>query len=744
MVGAVNATGNQSRPVRDHRHDILFEPIAVGPKILKNRFYATPHATNLGTELPGAEAYYRAMRAEGGWGAINLGHTGISMEGDEAPWVLHRLVDEGDMRNLRLLVDRVHEHDALAGCEIAYPGVGHSGFTTRLPGRGVSQLRGNEFSETSCYAMSKREIRELQDEYITAVRRALDIGFDLVGLHHRQAGAIGYQFLMPYFNKRTDEYGGSFENRIRFSYELFERTRELVDGRAALVAGFCIDTRSYGMGDGIRVEEEGIAFIEKFDDLVDLWDVQVDTWPEDSGASRWYGQNWQRPWVEKIRPHTKKPVVGVGRFTDPDVMAKAITSGHLDIIGAARPSISDPFLPLKIEEGRSDEIRECIGCNMCVSRVNLGRGRIMCTQNATVGEEYRRAWHPERFATVADPAQAVLVVGAGPSGLEVATVLGRRGIELVHVVDADAEPGGHLNHISRLRGLSEWRRVVDHRQILIDKLPNVTFVGGTRLSAADIHDYGASIVLLATGAYWDRTGVNNITHRTIDGAGDPANQVLTPDDILRGGAAVRGESVVIFDSDGYFMGPSLAERFAREGKAVTLIKTGADMEGYMAPSGEGPQMIATLLDLGVCIKTSTMLTAISPGRASIASMYTDSFNETIDADAVVLVTQRLSDTTLYDELMADEQTLAGSGIEKLIRVGDCLEPRVIADAIFDGHRVAREIDSANPARALPMIREHRVIGADDAFYDLMIEPREPHTPRSSLTAAELADLHQQV
>lgn len=727
---------------RDTRHDVLFEPIAIGPKVLKNRFYATPHATNLGTELPGAEAYYRAVRAEGGWGAINLGHTGISMEGDEAPWVLHRLVDEGDMRNLRLLVDRVHEHDALAGCEIAYPGVGHSGFTTRLPGRGVSQLRGNEWSETSCYAMSKREIRELQDEYVIAAQRALDIGFDLIGLHHRQAGAIGYQFLMPYFNKRTDEYGGSFDNRTRFSRELFERVAELVEGQAALVAGFCVDTRGYGMGDGVRVDEEGIGFVEAFDDVVDLWDVQVDTWPEDSGASRWHEQNWQRPWVEKIKPHTTKPVVGVGRFTDPDVMAKAISSGHLDIIGAARPSISDPFLPKKIEEGRADEIRECIGCNMCVSRVNLGRGRIMCTQNATVGEEYRRAWHPEAFTIVDDPAQAVLIVGAGPAGLEAATVLGKRGMELVHVVDAEAEPGGHLNRISRLRGLAEWHRVVDHRQILIDKLPNVTFVGGTSLTAESVRDYGASIVLLATGARWDGTGVNNVTHRPIDGASDPANKVLTPDDILRHGVRVDADSVVVFDADGYFMAPSLAERFAREGKSVTLIKTGADMEGYLGPSGEGPQMIATLLELGVRIMTSTMLTGITPGHVSVSSLYSDSLIQTIEAGAVVLVTQRLSDTTLYDELMADEEALANSGIELVIRIGDCLEPRVIADAIFDGHRVAREIDSADPARALPMIREHRVIGADDAFYDSMIEPREMSMPSSALAGSVLADLHQ--
>ena len=137
-----------------------------------------------------------------------------------------------------------------------------------------------------------------------------------------------------------------------------------------------------------------------------------------------------------MREATAKPIVGVGRLTNPDLMAEIVRSGVWDLIGAARPSIADPFLPTKIEEGRYDEIRECIGCNVCISKADSGN-HIGCTQNATAGEEYRRGWHPERFERAANADNDVLVVGAGPAGMECAIVLGKRGFRRVHLVDAE-------------------------------------------------------------------------------------------------------------------------------------------------------------------------------------------------------------------------------------------------------------------------------------------------------------------
>ena len=182
-------------------------------------------------------------------------------------------------------------------------------------------------------------------------------------------------------------------------------------------------------------------------------------------------------------------MVGVGRFTDPDEMVRVIKSGQLDIIGCARPSIADPWLPRKIDEGRVDDICECIGCNVCISRFNLN-STIICTQNPTAMEEYRRGWHPERFAPSARPSQ-VLVVGAGPAGLECARVLGLRGYE-VDLVEAEATLGGHLRDVVKLPGLAEWNRVITFREQQLSRMANVRIMRGVgRVSAEEILDYGA-------------------------------------------------------------------------------------------------------------------------------------------------------------------------------------------------------------------------------------------------------------
>ncbi len=153
-------------------------------------------------------------------------------------------------------------------------------------------------------------------------------------------------------------------------------------------------------------------------------------------------------------------------------MVELIRSGKADIIGAARTTIADPYFPRKIDEGRIDEIRECIGCNVCNAHYGSG-GRIICTQNATAGEEYRRGWHPERFHKASNHERSVLVVGAGPAGLECAVVLAERGMQRIHLVEAAGEVGGHLSWVADLPGMSAWRRVVDYRVMKLSKLKGV-------------------------------------------------------------------------------------------------------------------------------------------------------------------------------------------------------------------------------------------------------------------------------
>ena len=212
--------------------------------------------------------------------------------------------------------------------------------------------------------------------------------------------------------------------------------------------------------------------------------------------------------IRGIKQLTSKPVVGVGRFTSPDLMVRQIKQGILDFIGAARPSIADPFLPNKIDEGRVEDIRECIGCNICVTG-DMTQSLSRCTQNSSFMEEWRKGWHPERMKP-ATSARKILVVGAGPTGLSAAHRLGLRGYE-VALSETSTELGGRVARECRLPGLSAWGRVRDYRQGQIEKMPNVAIYRESKLAADDVFDLGFSDVAIATGSTWREMAWRAIT-----------------------------------------------------------------------------------------------------------------------------------------------------------------------------------------------------------------------------------------
>ncbi len=316
-------------------------------------------------------------------------------------------------------------------------------------------------------------------------------------------------------------------------------------------------------------------------------------------------------WSGRAREATEKPIVVVGRFTDPDRMADLVRGGTVDLIGAARPSISDPFLPVKIEEGRYDEVRECIGCNACYSRSIWGR-HLGCTQNATAGEEHRRGWHPEKFTRAKNADKAAVVIGAGPSGMECATVLGKRGLELVHMVDSGDDIGGWMRWVSRLPGLGSWGHVIDYRRVQLDRLENVSVGLETRLTAADVLDYGAKIVIVASGAHWSLDGLSGVTRKPIPGADANLPHVLTPEQIMVDGKRPPGSRVAVVDYEGYFAGATIAEQLRNDGFEVDFITSHEAVAPYCDQTLEGLPARRLLHKLGVRAHRASVVTEVTP------------------------------------------------------------------------------------------------------------------------------------
>jgi len=666
---------------RDARYDVLFEPVRIGPVTTKNRFYQVPHCSGMGRLRPRMLAAFRGMKAAGGWGVVCTEWCSIHPTSDDAPYLNASLWDDADIKANALMTEQVHEYGALAGVELWYGGGRSANLLTREVPMDVSSmpnLAGNPFQSR---AMDKTDIRSLRRWHREAALRAKAAGFDIVYVYATHGYLLSH-FLSPATNTRTDEYGGSLENRVRLVRELIEDTKDAVGDSCAVAVRFSADVG--GGEDGVPVLAERRDMLEMLGELPDLWDINIADYSLEMGVSRFVKEAALEPYMAFVKSVTSKPVVTVGRFTSPDTMVSQIKRGVVDLIGAARPSIADPFLPKKIEEGRAEDIRECIGCNVCY--IGDGKGvPIRCTQNPTTGEEWRRGWHPEIIAAKRTDAR-VLVVGAGPAGLEAARALGQRGYDVM-LAEASRELGGRVAAESRLPGLSEWARVRDYRVQQIERMANVEVYRESELSADDVLEVGADHVAIATGARWRADGFGRFNVTAL--AGLPADAVFTPDDIMAG-RLPEGRTLV-FDDDHYYMGVVVAERLLAAGVSVCFVTPEDKVAAWANYTGEQTRSQRRLIEAGVDIVTAHGLTAFDGAAATLQCVYTGR-QRRMAADAVLMVTARLPNDALYRDLEAHVASGADGAPRSVTRIGDCEAPAIIAAAVYAGHRYARELD----------------------------------------------------
>lgn len=697
---------------RDPRFDVLFESVKIGPVTAKNRFYQVPHCNGSGYRYPHTQATMRGIKAEGGWAVVNTEWCSVHPSHDTTPSATGRLWTDEDVRTNALLTEAVHRHGALAGCQLGHGGLHSHNRFSRIPAMGPSaRPQAPQDFPGQGRAMNRADLADIRRWHRRAVKRVIEAEFDLVYVYVGHSVTLFSDFLSPRVNQRTDEYGGSLENRARLLRETLEEVMEEADGRLAVAIRICVDEQ---LGPMAVNAEDGRAVVEMLAEVPDLWDVNVGGY-DDMLGSRFRKEGWQESGVAFVKQVTTKPVVGVGRFTSPDTMVSMVNRGVLDLIGAARPSIADPFLPKKIEEGRPEDIRECIGCNICLASNTL-TVPIRCTQNPTMSEEWRRGWHPERIPARTTHAK-VLVIGAGPAGLEAATAAGLRGYE-VALAEAGRELGGHLNAFARLPGLAEHLRVRDWRIGQIQKMVNVEVYRESQLDAGQVIEFGFEHVIVATGSRWRRDGVGASNFFPIE-RHDKAH-ILTPEDVLSG-AEIRSP-VVIFDDDPYVMGGALAEHLALKDHAVTLVTPSAQVSSWTKYTLDQGHIHRRLVSLGVEVLLNHNLSMIGEDVVEVAGMF-DEPATTHHAATVVLVTMRAPKDGLVRDLRKRCESGEATGIKSLTPVGDCLTPGLLSEAVFSGHKAARDLDAADISD-LPF----RVEQVPVSF-----EPDLPGAPESSCT-----------
>jgi dimethylamine/trimethylamine dehydrogenase len=674
---------------RDPRFDLLFQPIKLGPKIARNRFYQVPHCSGMGYDRPNTLAVMRGMKAEGGWGVVCTEYCSIDPRSDDTPYPYATLWDDGDIRAHAKMTEAVHRHGSLAGVELWLGGDAVSNLNSRRTPVSLTGAPVMRIDPMQARALDRADIREIRRWHVDAARRAVSAGFDLVyvyACHHY----LLHTFLSPITNQRTDEYGGSAANRVRLVKELLSAIKEAVGDKLAVATRWSADT---GLETGDALDADQLEMANRIDGLPDLWDVTISNYAVEMGVSRFIKEGPLEAKVAQFRDAVTGPIVTVGRYTSPESMLRLVKSGVADFIGA---SIADPFLPQKIEEGRLDDIRECIGCNICYAHNSLN-APIRCTQNPTMGEEWRRHWHPEIIPAASDR-RRVLVVGAGPAGLEAARALGQRGFD-VALAERKRRLGGRINLESALPGFAEWARVRDWRETQLAKLANVEIFRESEMSVESVLEFGAAHVVIATGAHWRKDGFGRAT--PVPPIRDAFPNLLAPEDIIRG-RSPQG-TILVYDDERYVMASALALKLLADGRRVIYATPGPIVSEWAVHTNEQPAIQRRLIEAGACLIFSKALAGFDGSAVELACLYTGR-GERIAVDALVPVTARRPERQLYDALEARRADRNSAGIFSVDLIGDAEAPGLIAHAVYSGHKLAREIELSRRDLTVPRDR----------------------------------------
>lgn len=646
----------------------LFTPFRLGHLTLPNRIVSTAHATVLaenGRPGPRLNAYH-AEKAKGGCGlVITYGSAAVHASSPARDWSGVELFDDGVIPALKEAAAAVHRHGARIISQITHRGRRGTTETYWRPLLAPSPIPERTHRETP-HEMETEDIREIVEAYGQAALRLKKGGFDgaevLVGYGH-----LPEQFLSPFSNRRTDEYGGSFENRLRFAMEVVDSVRRAVGDD--FVVGLRVGGEERTEGGLNRPDQLEIIKRLAATGKADYLNV-VRATPENLIAqaetvpSMWYRTGIWTDWAAEVKRNTDLPVIAVGRINDPMLAESVLANGQADLVAMTRALIADPHMPNKAKEGRLDDIRPCIASNQgCIGRLFHGKP-IVCIHNPVIGREAELA-----EVTPAAEKKTVVVVGAGPAGLEAARVAAERGHRVI-LFEKKGVLGGQIAPFSMASGREDFGAIVLWLEGQARKL-GVDIRLGVEATADAVLAERPDAVVVACGS----------SPQLLDVPGADTGPVVSTEDALTL-QVDWGDSVLVIDRDGHNQGPAVAETMVEPGRKVEIVSElftiGEDID-----ISTKPLVYQRLLSRGVTLTPNTAVQEIREERVVLRNVYSDEERVIDRVTTIVYAGPRKAEDSLYRRLKGK--------VPQLFLVGDAMAPRKIPDAMLEGTRAGRAV-----------------------------------------------------
>jgi 2,4-dienoyl-CoA reductase (NADPH2) len=646
---------------------LLFTPLKIGNIIVKNRIVFSAHLTNYAEDYMPTDrhAYYYRERARGGTGLIITEEHSTHPTDHPYEKLIHAF-NPAVIPGYRRMTEIVHAEGVPILAQINHNGGQASGMFTRLPAWAPSAIADPLFREVP-KAVEREDIRQIIEGYATVASHTKRGGFDGIELQCSHSSIVR-QFLSRNTNRRTDEYGGSLENRARILREIIAAIRLAVGRDYVLSVRLCGDEL---IADGITIDEAvALARILEQDGLIDCINTSIGTATQTLymiEASMRIPPNYAMFIPSAIRKAVRLPVIGVGRVKDPIQAERVLAEGYADLVGIVRAQIADPEFARKARENRVDDIRLCLSCNQeCVGRMGLNRW-LGCIETPGTGQEQRYGIGTLRPAR---PAKRVVVVGGGPAGLKAATVAARRGHK-VTLLEKEERLGGQVVWAARVTNRAEFGDIVRNLLHEIGQL-DVDVRTGVAATAKTVRDERPDAVIVATGSTPDRTAI----------PGSDGPEVAAVTDILSG-AVKPGKRVLLIDRLGFHEATSTAEYLAEQGCEVEVVTPTLYVGQDLGVTLDLENWYRQARRLGITCTPNYSVLSIENGVVTALHNYSGQMVTFPKADTVVLAIHRKADDSLYD-------ALDGSGFE-LHRAGDCVAPRRAHAAIIEGETAGRAV-----------------------------------------------------